>query len=215
MLYIRTIYHGRDLWILSGSGKQLPLLRQPGPWIYQVLPYSVDFKAPPELWNQLSKRVLDKCCLFRIKDMCISKMTTKLEGNLYILPVNTFSKPWHCTYMYILSSQGPPRSWRLWLDEIGRLRALNFFFNTVCFITALNVGGKEMVHTLCMIFSKAFSWNKMYVYFFKLCWAWSLRVYLELMTLGSGEEFPPNRWLLSAIWLSSHCPNNWWPTSTD
>ena len=29
--------------------------------IYQVLPYSVDFKAPGELWNQLSKTVLSKC----------------------------------------------------------------------------------------------------------------------------------------------------------
>ena len=29
--------------------------------IYQVLPYSVDFKAPGELWNPLSKAVLSKC----------------------------------------------------------------------------------------------------------------------------------------------------------
>ena len=28
--------------------------------IYQVLPYSVDFKAPLELWNLLSKTVLTK-----------------------------------------------------------------------------------------------------------------------------------------------------------
>ena len=29
--------------------------------IYQVQPYSVDFKAPRELWNPLSKTVLSKC----------------------------------------------------------------------------------------------------------------------------------------------------------
>ena len=29
--------------------------------IYQVLPYSVDFKAPEDLWIQLSKTVLSKC----------------------------------------------------------------------------------------------------------------------------------------------------------
>ena len=29
--------------------------------IYKVLPYSVDFKAPQELWNPLSKTVLSKC----------------------------------------------------------------------------------------------------------------------------------------------------------
>ena len=29
--------------------------------IYQVLPYSVDFKAPRELWNSLSKVVRSKC----------------------------------------------------------------------------------------------------------------------------------------------------------
>ena len=28
---------------------------------YQVLPYSVDFKAPGELWNPLSKTVFSKC----------------------------------------------------------------------------------------------------------------------------------------------------------
>ena len=29
--------------------------------IYQVLPYSVDFKPPGELWNSLGKTVLRKC----------------------------------------------------------------------------------------------------------------------------------------------------------
>ena len=29
--------------------------------IYHVLPYSVDFKAPGELWNPLSKAVLSRC----------------------------------------------------------------------------------------------------------------------------------------------------------
>ena len=29
--------------------------------VYQILPYSVDFKAPSELWNPLSETVLSKC----------------------------------------------------------------------------------------------------------------------------------------------------------
>ena len=29
--------------------------------IYQVLPDSLDFKAPEELWNPISKAVLSKC----------------------------------------------------------------------------------------------------------------------------------------------------------
>ena len=37
--------------------------------IYQVLPYSVDFKTPGELWNRLSKTVLSKVVLFGIKGM--------------------------------------------------------------------------------------------------------------------------------------------------
>ena len=35
--------------------------------IYQVLPYSVDFKAPGELWNLLSKIVIVNVVLFGIK----------------------------------------------------------------------------------------------------------------------------------------------------
>ena len=35
--------------------------------IYQVLPYLVDFKAPGELWNPLSKTALSKCSFIWIK----------------------------------------------------------------------------------------------------------------------------------------------------
>ena len=31
--------------------------------IYQILPYSVNFKAPGEIWNPLSKTVLNKCSI--------------------------------------------------------------------------------------------------------------------------------------------------------
>ena len=36
---------------------------------YQVLPYSVDFKAPGELWNPLSKAVLGKSSFLSYKDL--------------------------------------------------------------------------------------------------------------------------------------------------
>ena len=35
----------------------------------QVVPYSVGFKAPRELWNLLSKTVLSKCSLYGINDL--------------------------------------------------------------------------------------------------------------------------------------------------
>ena len=55
-LKIRRICYAQDLWKLAWSWKQF----LPDPQIYQVLPYSVDFKAPRELWNPLSKTVLSK-----------------------------------------------------------------------------------------------------------------------------------------------------------
>ena len=63
--------------------------------IYQVLSCSVDFKAPGELWNPLSKTVLSDCSLFGIKDLETSKMTVKLKSNLYFGLVNVFPNFWH------------------------------------------------------------------------------------------------------------------------
>ena len=56
--------------------------------VYQVLPYSVDFKALRELWNPLSKTVL-------------SEMTVKFKSNLYVGPTNISPNFWHRLYMYI------------------------------------------------------------------------------------------------------------------
>ena len=63
--------------------------------IYQVLSYSVDFKAPGEIWNPLSKTVLSDCSLFGIKDLETSKMTVKLKSNFYFGLVNVFPNFWH------------------------------------------------------------------------------------------------------------------------
>ena len=60
--------------------------------IYQVLPYSVDFKAPGKLWNPFSK-----CSFIMNKDLWIFEMIVKLESNLYIEHVNSFLNFWHCT----------------------------------------------------------------------------------------------------------------------
>ena len=59
---IWTHCHAQDLWKLSRPCKQMHFYyacqtRE----IYYVLPYSVDFKAPQELWNPLSKTVHSKC----------------------------------------------------------------------------------------------------------------------------------------------------------
>ena len=37
--------------------------------INKILIYSVDSKAPAELWNPMSKTILSKCSLIRIKDL--------------------------------------------------------------------------------------------------------------------------------------------------
>ena len=50
--------------------------------IFQALPYSVDFKAPKELWNQLSETVLSKCSFIWSKGPIKSEMTARLKHNL-------------------------------------------------------------------------------------------------------------------------------------
>ena len=52
-LKIRTICHARDLWKSVWPCKQLCLC-PPDPWNFPVVPCSVDFKAPGELWNPLN-----------------------------------------------------------------------------------------------------------------------------------------------------------------
>ena len=61
--------------------------------IYQVLPYSMDFKAPWELWNPLSNTVRNKCSLFGLKALKTSEMTIKLKSNLYAEPGSIFPIP--------------------------------------------------------------------------------------------------------------------------
>ena len=58
--------------------------------INQVLPYLVDFEAPGELWNPLTKTVLTKAnvVLIGIKDLQTYKMTVKLKSNVDVGPVN-------------------------------------------------------------------------------------------------------------------------------
>ena len=63
---IKTICHAEDLIKWACSSKQQNLLCLPNLWNLPgtctvVLPYSVDFEAPWELRNPLSKTVLSKC----------------------------------------------------------------------------------------------------------------------------------------------------------
>ena len=92
----RRICHGRDLWKLARSCKQLFYYARECREIYQLLPYSVDFKAPGELWNPQSKTVLN------------------LKSNLYVGPVNIFPICFTLLYMCHL----PPLATRvLRIDE--------------------------------------------------------------------------------------------------
>ena len=65
--------------------------------IYQVLPYSVDFKVRVELWNPMSKTVLSKRSFIWKKELRMSEMTIKLKSNLHVGPLNIFCS----VYIYI------------------------------------------------------------------------------------------------------------------
>ena len=71
VLEIRTTCHMWDLWKLAWSCKQLHLPCSRNPWIYQVLSYSMNFKAPMELWNQMSKTVFscDQAALWMVQSV--------------------------------------------------------------------------------------------------------------------------------------------------
>ena len=58
--------------------------------IYQVLPHSVDFKAPGELWNRLSNTVLREYSVICNKGPVIIWNDREAESNLYNGHLNTF-----------------------------------------------------------------------------------------------------------------------------
>ena len=60
----------RDLWKLSRYCNSCIYYAHQTSKIYQVLPYSVDFKAPWVLWNPLSKAVLSDCSFIWHKKTC-------------------------------------------------------------------------------------------------------------------------------------------------
>ena len=93
VLNIRTICQTQDLWKLACLVTSCIYYACQTHEIYQVLLYSVDFKAPKELWNPLSKAVLNECSIISIKGP--SEMTVKLKSNLYIGPVIIFPNFWH------------------------------------------------------------------------------------------------------------------------
>ena len=75
--------------------------------IYQVLPYSVDLKAPMELWNPMSKAVLSSF-IWNKGPVNIWKYR-KAQKYLYVGPVNIFPNYWHCGYQYLAITE--VRSW--------------------------------------------------------------------------------------------------------
>ena len=64
--------------------------------IYQVLPYSVDFKTLQEFEIHWVRQYLVNLVLLRIKNLQISEITVKLKSNLYVGPVNIFPNFLHC-----------------------------------------------------------------------------------------------------------------------
>ena len=56
--------------------------------IYQILPYSMDFKALRELWNPLGKTVFSKCSFSWNKRLVTSDITVAIESKVYVEPVN-------------------------------------------------------------------------------------------------------------------------------
>ena len=64
--------------------------------IYQVLPYSVDFKAPTELWNPLNQAVLSKCSFTWNKGLVNIWKTAKLKSNFIVGPVYISLNLLHC-----------------------------------------------------------------------------------------------------------------------
>ena len=81
--------------------------------IYRVLPYSVDSKAPGELWNPLSKTVLCKSSLIW------NKGPVNMSSNMHFRPVNIFPNFWHCLteimHSYFHSCQS---TWfHLWINS--------------------------------------------------------------------------------------------------
>ena len=75
--------------------KDLPLLRPPDRAIYQALLPAVDFKAPGELWNYLSKTALSKCIIFGIKGLQTCAMTLKLQSIFQFAPEIIFPNCCH------------------------------------------------------------------------------------------------------------------------
>ena len=65
---------------------------------YQLLPYSVDFKAHMELWNPLSKTIIIKYSFISTKGPVKSEMIVKVESNLNVGPVNIFLNFWYRYY---------------------------------------------------------------------------------------------------------------------
>ena len=86
----QIICHAQDLWKLAWSCKHCIYYACQTHEIYQVLPYSVEFKAHEEFWNPLSKTALSKCSFIYNKGPLTSEMTVKLKSNLNIGPVNIF-----------------------------------------------------------------------------------------------------------------------------
>ena len=58
--------------------------------IYQVLPYSVVFKAPRSFEIHWVRQYLVNAVLFGIQDLQTYKMTVNLKSNFYVGAVNIF-----------------------------------------------------------------------------------------------------------------------------
>ena len=114
--------------------------------IYQVLPYSVDFKAPRELWNPLGKTVLSNCSFIWNKGPVKSQMMIKLKGNLHVGPVDIFVNFWHWYHherWWGLRKQG---RWGCWVNLIRQLTG--FWSNSYLIIQIISEANSGLIRQL-------------------------------------------------------------------
>ena len=115
--------------------------------IYQILPYSVDFKAPGELWNPLSKTVFSKCSFTWNKgpvNIWKDPKTKDPKDNLYVTLANIFPNFLHCIS---LSSMGTELDdWFFLFNSLVKLTSKNPSLHYWLFVSGIHWWALDFPH---------------------------------------------------------------------